>query len=139
MKDKDNQLFAKKKTRSFNKVMKSLNLPYEFIYEFDQNDGVIKRLELERRNIDYIREHMREYTNDIDNCIIRRDNNPIIDLFKRSIFIYENNQLLFNKYFPLFIYIYKLLIGEVGNPSDFDTKMEDINNKFIDLIELNLN
>jgi hypothetical protein len=140
MKDEDNQLFAKKKTRSFNKVMKNLNLPYKFVYNFDQNDGAIKRLEeLERRNIDYIREHIREYTNDIDNCIIRRDNNPIIDLFKRSIFIYENNQLLFNKYLPLFIYIYKLLIDEVGETSDFDTKMEDINSKFIDLIELNLN
>jgi hypothetical protein len=138
--DEDNKLFAKNKTRSFNKVMKSLNLPYKFVYHLQQDDGSDKRLkELERRNIDYIRKNMNQYKSDIGNCINRYDDsNPIIDLFQRSISIYENNKELFNKFFPLFIYILKVLIDEVGESPDFESKIEDIHNKFIDLIELNL-
>jgi len=140
IKDEDNKIFAKNKVDSFNKVMKSLNLPYTFVYILQQDDGSEKRLqELERRNINYIRKNINNYINDINNCIVKHDDNPIEDLFKRSISIYKNNSLLFNKFVPLFIYIYKVFNDEVASESqDFKTKIQDIHNKFIDLIELNL-
>ncbi len=132
--DIDNQKYAEDKVNKFNNVMIKLKLPYRFVYKYNQDDGTIKRFEeLKMKNLEYIIQNKDEYINDLANEILGDEkSHPIIILFNKSI----ANMRLFNIYYPLFMYIYDIINNEILQYKNYHEKVENINNKFIEIISI---
>ncbi len=133
--DTDVQEHAREKVDSFNKVMCQLNMPYHFIYEIEEKDGSIKRLEeLKKMNLKYIDENKEYYIEyDLENSVLPEDaeNNYIINIFKKCL----SDKNLLSKYLPLFEYIYELY-NDIEN-QDYYKKVNLIN-RYLIVIELSL-
>jgi hypothetical protein len=131
--DIDNKQFAINKINDFNEIMTNLNLPYIFTYDFSEDDGtIIRHNELSIKNIEYIKNNYNNYINDFLNIlsIHQETDHIIITLFNRCL---DNNKLL-DKYISIFLYVYQVINEEILEFEDYKSKLEYINNKFIDLI-----
>lgn len=134
IKDADNIAFSKQKAESFHVVMKSLGLPYTFTYHLEQDDGTKKRLhELKEENMDYLKEHLAEYKDDLVNALLEKEGtHPIIILFEKAV---STPHKLFRTYLPLFVSIFKMF-----NKDSYidDKKQTKINKKFVEIIQSTL-
>ena len=128
--NKDNEEYAQKKVKRFNKVMKHLHLPYRFDFKFERDDGTVRRYHALLHNIEYVRDHKHEYIDDMSNGLTKYpdDIHPLIELFEKSI---ESDEK-YKKVLPIFLRFYEnfnetLIV-------DIEKIQKDINQLIVDFM-----
>ncbi len=131
--DIENIEHAEQRIKRFNEQMIQHDLPYRFIYVFNQDDGTIKRLqELKSKNIKYMIENKQDYINDFYNALLKtEDTHPLIPLFEHCI----KYPTVLNMYLPIYLYVYHVFNEDILKNDDFSSKMLKINEKFADQIK----